>query len=220
MLAIRFPFSQQFVPLHAKRGDNMKAYSSVRAGIVLAATMVFSANVRAQAPGAPAVPAVAAPEPPAEIEVGRVAPDFTMQWADATGVRAAPVKLSDLRGKVVVLAFYPGDRTSGCTAELTKFRDEYATLFGKETVVVPISGDSLESHVSWSREMKFPFALGADDGLAVAKQYGSWIPGRTSASRTVFVIGKDGRILWRNLKFPALSENAYIELAAEVAKAQ
>jgi peroxiredoxin len=68
--------------------------------------------------------------------------------------------------------------------------------------------------------MKFPFALAADPGLTVAKQYGSWVPGRTSANRTVFVIGKDGRIVWRNLRFVALNEGAYTELAAEVAKAR
>ena len=68
--------------------------------------------------------------------------------------------------------------------------------------------------------MKFPFALASDTQLSVADQYGSHTPGRAYASRTVFVIGKDGRILWRNLKFGALNEGAYTELAAEVAKAQ
>jgi peroxiredoxin len=68
--------------------------------------------------------------------------------------------------------------------------------------------------------MKFPFALGVDSDLSLAKQYGSWAPGRKTSMRTVFVIGKDGTILWRNMRFPALSENAYSELAAEVAKAQ
>ena len=130
------------------------------------------------------------------------------------------LKLSDLRGKVVVLAFYPADRSSGCTAELTKFRDEYATLFGDGVVVVPISVDSIGSHASWAQEMKFPFALGSDPQLAVAKQYGSSNPARPYATRTVFIIGKDGKILWRNLKFPALNETAYAELAAEVAKAR
>ena len=196
-----------------------------------AATLLCATAVAAQGTSYPtttpttgpttAPAAVPAPlPPPAEIEVGRVAPDFTMEWADASGPRSKPVKLSELRGKVVVLAFYPGDRTSGCTAELTKFRDEYAKLFGGETVVIPISVDSIPSHVSWAQEMKFPFALASDTELAVAKQYGSWSPGRTSSTRTVFVIGKDGRILWRNLKFGALNENAYTELAAEVAKAQ
>ncbi len=162
----------------------------------------------------------AAPPPPAEIDLGKVAPDFTMDWADANGPIAKQLKLSDLRGKVVVLAFYPADRSSGCTAELTKFRDEYATLFGDGVVVVPISGDSIASHASWAQEMKFPFALGSDPQLLVAKQYGSSNPARPYASRTVFVIGKDGKILYRNLKFPALNEQAYTDLAAEIAKAR
>ncbi len=171
---------------------------------------------------APATPAAAPtpPPPPAEIEIGRIAPDFKMEWADASGPRAKPVSLADLRGKVVVLAFYPGDRTTACTAELSKFSDEYATMFGTNTVVVGISVDSLASHSSWAQEMNFPFALASDPELTVAKQYGSAHPTRHSTTRTVFVIGKDGRILWRNLKFPALNETAYTELAAEVAKAQ
>jgi peroxiredoxin len=186
------------------------------------ATVFISVVAAAQgvAPtAAPAGPPVA-PPPPAAIDIGKVAPDFTLPWADSTGARQAPVKLSSLRGKVVVLAFYPGDRTSGCTAELSKFRDEYGKMFGSNTVVVPISVDSIPSHASWAQDMKFPFALASDPQLTVADQYGSHTPGRTYASRTVFVIGKDGRILWRNLKFPALNEGAYTELAAEVAKAQ
>ena len=161
-----------------------------------------------------------APPPPPEIEVGQVAPDFTIEVADSAGIRSTPVKLSDLRGKVVVLAFYPADKSSGCTFQLTKFRDDYATIFGPETVVLPVSVDSLGTHASWAAEMKFPFALGTDTELTLAKQYGSFIPGRRTSTRTVFVIGKDGRILWRNLRFPALNEGAYTELAAEVAKAR
>ena len=183
-----------------------------------------SSTALAQAPATPA-PAGGAvqsqpPQPPPEIEIGKTAPDFTLEAADATGPLAKPIKLSDLRGKIVVLAFYPGDRTSGCTAELTKFRDEFATLFGEGTVVLGISKDDVASHASWAQEMKFPFALVSDPELTVAKQYGSWAPGRTSSTRTVFVIGRDGKILYRNLKFPALTETAYTELAAEVAKAR
>lgn len=197
---------------------------SKRPGIIIAASAFLAATASAQtAPGAsaPVLAVATAPAPPpAEIEIGRVAPDFTMEWADSAGVRASPVRLSSLRGKVVVLAFYPADRSSGCTAELIKFRDEHARLFGSKTVVVPISGDSITTHAAWAEEMKFPFALGADAGLAVAKQYGSYNSTRQTATRTVFVIGKDGRILWRSLKFPALNESAYTELAAEVARAQ
>ncbi len=149
-----------------------------------------------------------------------MAPDFTIDWADANGPGAKPIKLSELRGKVVVLAFYPADHSSGCTAQLTKFRDEYATMFGSKTVLLPISKDSVSTHAGWAQELKFPFLLASDPDLELAKKYGSYVPGRTYANRTVFVIGKDGRILWRNLKFGALTESAYTELAAEVAKAQ
>jgi len=179
-----------------------------------------SAQASAPAPATTTVTPPAAPPPPATIDIGRVAPDFTLAWADSIGARKTPLTLSSLKGKVVVLAFYPGDRTSGCTAELTKFRDEYSRMFGSNTVVIPISVDSIGSHASWAQDMKFPFALASDPQLTVAEQYGSHNPGRSFSSRTVFVIGKDGRILWRNLKFGALNEGAYAELAAEVAKAQ
>ncbi|MEO8193716.1 MAG: peroxiredoxin, partial [Gemmatimonadales bacterium] len=185
----------------------MSINSRITLGLsVVATTMIFAASASSQTTGTPAAPAAGTPAvapivppPPPEVDVGRMAPDFTMQWADSSGVRGTPFTLSKLRGKVVVLAFYPADRSSGCTAELIKFRDEYAKMFGGETVVIPISVDSLGSHASWAQEMKFPFALGTDPQLAVAKQYGSWNPAKTYASRTVFVIGKDGRILWRNL---------------------
>jgi peroxiredoxin Q/BCP len=161
---------------------------------------------------------------PTAPEVGSVAPDFTAPWADASGTRATPVRLSDLRGKVVVLAFYPLDRSSGCTAELHKFRDEYTKIFGpgagKDVVVLPISVDSLESHASWAKDDGFPFALVSDRDQTVAKLYGSTMPGRHFDSRTVFVIDKEGKITYRNLKFGALVEKAYTDLAAEVAKAK
>ena len=176
-------------------------------------------------PAPPAPPPAPAPASPmlttsSTLDVGHIAPDFGLPYADSLGPGSRSVTLSLLRGRVVVLAFYPGDRTSGCTAELTKFRDEYPKIFGKNTAVIAISVDSIASHASWAKEMRFPFVLASDTHLSVADLYGSHNPGRTFASRTVFVIGKDGRILWRNLKFSALNEAAYTELAAEVAKAQ
>ena len=173
-----------------------------------------SATQAGTAAAAAAGPAAAAPE------IGQPAPDFTAQWADASGVRATPVSLAALRGKVVVVAFYPKNRTSGCTAELTKFRDEHAKLFGSDVVVLPVSADSIASHVAWASEMKFPFALVSDPDLKVADLYGSHAPGRSAASRTVFVIGKDGNVAWRELKFNALNEDSYAALAAAVAKAR
>jgi len=193
----------------------MRTYrSSLLAAFALA---TLSAGVGAQS----ATQAGAAtPAAPAAPEVGQPAPDFTAAWADSAGARSAPVSLAALRGKVVVLAFYPKDRTSGCTAELTKFRDEHAKLFGDGVVVLPISADSIASHVAWASEMKFPFALVSDPQLSAADAYGSHSPGRATAGRTVFVVGKDGTIAWRDMKFNALNEESYAALAAAVAKAR
>ena len=188
--------------------------------LAILALLSLSAGLGAQSAtqaGSATPAAVAAPASP---EVGQAAPDFTAQWADASGARPAPVSLAALRGKVVVVAFYPKNRTSGCTAELTKFRDEHATLFGSDVVVLPVSADSIASHVAWSAEMKFPFALVSDPELRVADLYGSHAAGRPVASRTVFVIGKDGNVAWRELKFNALNEESYAALAAAVAKAR
>lgn len=189
------------------------------ATLSFALALAVPALVRAQSvtAGTPAPVAVAAPATP---EVGQLAPDFTADWTDASGARATPVTLSGLRGKVVVLAFYPKDRTSGCTAELSKFRDENARLFANDVVVLPISADSIASHVAWGSEMKFPFALVSDPSLSLATQYGSRMAGRPYANRTVFVIGKDGRIVYREMKFNALNEAAYADLAAAVAAAR
>ena len=185
--------------------------------VALAALCLSSAASAQTATQAGSAASAAAPAAP---EVGQAAPEFTAQWADASGVRATPVSLSALRGKVVVLAFYPKNRTSGCTAELTKFRDEHAKLFGDGVVVLPVSSDSVASHVAWASEMKFPFALVSDPDLKMADLYGSHAPGRSAASRTVFVIDKDGNVAWRELKFNALNEESYAALAAAVAKAR
>ena len=179
--------------------------------------MALSAGVGAQSAtqAGTATPAAAAAP-----EIGQPAPDFTAAWADGAGARSAPVNLSALRGKVVVIAFYPKDRTSGCTAELTKFRDEHAKLFGDGVIVLPISADSIASHVAWASEMKFPFALVSDPQLTVADAYGSHAADRSTAGRTIFVVGKDGNVAWRDLKFNALNEDSYAALAAAVAKAR
>lgn len=181
---------------------------------MLVALAAVPAAVRAQAPAAAPAPTMPAPE------VGQPAPDFTLAWADASGARATPVSLAAQKGKVVVVAFYPKDRTTGCTAELTKFRDEFDALFGRDVVVLPISVDSVATHVEWAREMQFPFPLVSDPQLTAAAAYGSHVAGRSTSGRTVFVIGRDGTIAWRDLRFNALNEGAYQALAAAVAKAR
>lgn len=151
--------------------------------------------------------------------VGVPAPDFSAMATDSTGAPSS-VSLSSLRGKVVVLAFYPADRSSGCTAELDKFRDEYKTLFGDNVVVLPTSIDSLASHASWAKESHFPFALIADTKSELATKYGSQGTTRPYFKRTVFVIGKDGKIAYADTRFNALAQEGYDKLAAEIAKAK
>lgn len=151
-------------------------------------------------------------------EVGAMAPDFTARAADQSGART--VSLKALRGQVVVVAFYPLDRSSGCTAELTKFRDEYSKIFGSGVTVLPVSEDSIQSHVGWAHDAHFPFTLVADKGGTIANAYGSMMTGRPYASRTVFVVGKDGRIVYREMHFGALDQHAYDALAAAIAKAK
>ena len=190
-------------------------FAVVRNAIV--ASFAFAASAAAQAQtGQPAAPA--APVVPA---AGEVAPDFTATATDSSG-KVIPVSLSALRGKVVVLAFYPLNRSSGCTAELNKFRDEYTTLFGDGVVVYPTSIDSLASHTSWAKEAKFPFAMISDTKSELATKYGSQGGTRPMFRRTVFVIGKDGKIAYSEPRFNALAQDGYDKLAAAIkaAKAQ
>ena len=86
--------------------------------------------------------------------------------------------------------------------------------------MLPISADSIPSHISWASDMKFPFGLISDPSLSTAELYGSRMPGRAMANRTTFVIGKDGKVAWRDMKFNALSEETYASLANAVAAAR
>jgi peroxiredoxin Q/BCP len=187
-------------------------HSSIRAAV--AASFVLASGVAAQMPSGQAM--AAAPATPA---VGEAAPDFAATATDSTG-KAIPVSLASLRGKVVVLAFYPLDRSTGCTAELSKFRDDYKTLFGDGVVVLPASVDSLGSHASWAKEAHFPFALIADSKSELATKYGSQGGTRPYFRRTVFVIGKDGKISYSDPRFNPLAQDGYDKLAAAVKTAR
>jgi len=154
-------------------------------------------------------------------EVGRRAPDFTLLWAGRDGVGSAesPYQLWRDRGKTVVIAFYPRDFTSGCTAEMRTFTDQYDTLFGDEVVVVGISADSLSTHSRFAASLGLPFRLLSDPGQKVARKYGS-SDNSGFPKRTVYVVGPDGRVTYRNLKFNALDPSHYAELGTAVKAAR
>jgi peroxiredoxin Q/BCP len=129
------------------------------------------------------------------IEEGTPAPDFTLQ-SDA----GESVTLSDLRGKPVVLYFYPRDDTPGCTKEACEFRDAYGEFRKRGAVVLGVSPDSEASHVKFRAKYDLPFTLLADPDHAVADLYGVWgekkYMGRTyfGVSRSTFVIAEDGTV--------------------------
>jgi peroxiredoxin Q/BCP len=153
---------------------------------------------------------------------GEMAPDFTIQWADGKGAKSEPLTLSKLRGQVVVLAFYPADFSSGCTIEMSKFRDDYQSIFGEGVTVLPISHDSLSTHTRWADSMHFQFSLGSDPASHVATLYGSQAsnPARPYFRRTIFVIGKDGKVVYSKPSFNVNAQTAYDDLAAAVASAK
>ncbi|HEY2979652.1 MAG TPA: thioredoxin-dependent thiol peroxidase [Anaerolineales bacterium] len=148
------------------------------------------------------------------ITAGMPAPDFEL--ADDTG---AVRKLSDFRGKPVVLYFYPEDDTPGCTKEACNFRDDYSEYEKAGVVILGVSPDSVESHVKFKMKYQIPFALLADPGHKVCELYGVWGPkkyvGREyeGVLRTTFLIGPDGRLL-RVFEKVRPSEHSHEVLAA------
>ena len=129
------------------------------------------------------------------IEEGKPAPDFEM-----TSDEGETVRLSDLRGKQVVLYFYPKDDTPGCTTQACGIRDAYGEFEREGAVVLGVSPDNEASHVKFKEKYHLPFTLLADEGHRVADEYGVWGPktymGRTyeGVERSTFVIDTDGTV--------------------------
>lgn len=151
--------------------------------------------------------------------VGSTAPDFTVRAITREGPMPAPITLSGLRGKTVVIAFFPKARTPGCTTQLTAYRDRYAALFhgGKDVVLLAVSTDSEGALLDWAREAGFPFALVSDADGSLGKAYGALTPGGLKfAKRLLFVVGPDGRVAYEAKPFRQNAEEAYTELAAAI----
>ncbi len=132
------------------------------------------------------------------LAVGSKAPDFTL--STETGKK---VKLSSLRGKNVVLVFYPGDDTLICRKQLCEFRDAWPDVRGQNVVVYGINPQSAESHREFRERYVFPFALLVDDGQKVAALYNS---DGGMVNRTVYLIGPDGKIRYARRGMPRPEE--------------
>ena len=129
------------------------------------------------------------------IEEGRAAPDFELQ-SDS----AETVKLSDFRGRPVVLYFYPKDDTPGCTTEACEFRDAFDVFRERGVEVLGVSPDDIASHQKFKTKHELPFTLLADPDHAVAEQYGVWgerkFAGKTymGIKRSTFIIDEEGKV--------------------------
>ncbi len=186
---------------------------------VIVLSMVTGSRLQAQAKdsskGPPTAVLVSGPD------VGRRAPAFQLPWANKDGIGPAdqPYDLSLDLGKTVVLAFYPRDFTDGATAEMRTFAEQYDSLFGPDVVVVGISTDSLATHRRFAASLDLPFRLLTDAGQRVARRYAthdrSGYP-----RRSVYVVGADGRVRYRNLRFNAHDPKHYAELGAAVRRAR
>lgn len=154
-------------------------------------------------------------------QVGRQAPDFTLPWAgrDGVGPAESPYQLWRDRGKTVVIAFYPRDFTNGGTAQMRAFTEQYDSLFAGDVIVVGVNGDSLTTHNRFAATLGVPFRLLSDPEQKVARKYGS-ADNSGYPKRSVFVVGPDGKVTYRNMRFNALDPRHYAELGAAVRAAR
>ena len=151
------------------------------------------------------------------VEPGTPAPDFELQ--SDTG---ETVRLSSLRGKPVVLYFYPKDHTSGCTTQACGIRDAWSEFERAGAVVLGVSPDDVASHESFRADYELPFTLLADPEHKVAEAYEVWAEksryGRTYMGivRSTFVIGPDGTVekVMRNVKPETHADDVLAFLAA------
>ncbi|HTY01125.1 MAG TPA: thioredoxin-dependent thiol peroxidase [Bacteroidota bacterium] len=143
------------------------------------------------------------------LEPGSKAPEFTLP---SNGGKR--VSLKDLRGKKVVLYFYPKDNTSGCTKEACDFRDHWDAVRKKGAVVIGVSADSPESHDKFAAKYELPFSLVSDEEKQILKSYGVWqkksLYGRSFMGivRTTYVIDERGVITH---VFPKVKVEGHVE---------
>ncbi|CAM3169835.1 thioredoxin-dependent thiol peroxidase [Paenibacillus lupini] len=137
------------------------------------------------------------------IEVGKKAPDFKLPASNGE-----TVKLSDYRGKKVVIYFYPKDNTPTCTQQACDFRDAYPAMADSNTVVLGISSDPVKSHEKFIGKQGLPFLLLSDEEHKVCEKYGVWqmkkLYGREymGVVRSTFLINEKGKLVreWRGVK--------------------
>ncbi len=145
----------------------------------------------------------------AEVKELQPAPDFTLPAIGSNDVvKNGQVHLAELKGKTIVLYFYPKDDTPGCTAEACSFRDANHVMQKRGIVVLGVSADDIPSHQKFADKYGLPYPLLADTDTTVSQLYGVWkeknYAGKTymGVNRETFLIDKDGivRKVWPKVK--------------------
>ena len=132
------------------------------------------------------------------LPVGATAPDFTLP--DQLG---HTVKLADMRGRNVVLVFYPGDDTPGCTKQLCEFRDQWSAVKARGAEIFGVNPQSAAKHEKFREKFHFQFPLLVDEGQKVAARFHA---NGLIVKRTVYVIGPDGKIRFGKRGMPKPAE--------------
>lgn len=149
-------------------------------------------------------------------DVGRPAPDFTLDGSDGTDAGRRPYSLSDYRGQVVVLVFYPGDNTSVCTRQLNAYSEGIESFEAVGAQVLAISPQSVASHDDFAcKQGGFAFPLLADTDKVVGESYGILGP-LGFYRRSVFVVDADGIVRYAHRAIAGLSFRSTEEIVAAI----
>ncbi|MBU8609567.1 thioredoxin-dependent thiol peroxidase [Bacillus pumilus] len=151
------------------------------------------------------------------IEVGQQVPEIEL-----TGDNGEKVKLSDFKGKHIVLYFYPKDMTPGCTTEACDFRDRHQSFAELDAVIIGVSPDSQDKHQKFKEKHDLPFLLLVDDEQKLSEAFRVWKLKKNfgkeymGVERSTFLINKEGTLVkeWRKVKVKDHVEEALAELKA------
>ena len=136
------------------------------------------------------------------LAIGTEAPDFSL-----ASHRGQAVHLADLRGnRRALLVFYPKDDTPGCTAQLCAIRDNFAALGEYDVTPFGINADGIDAHAAFAEGQHYQFDLLVDEHLEVARSYEAATEGSATPQRTVYIVGRDGRIIFAQRGAPSPSE--------------
>jgi len=142
------------------------------------------------------------------LQPGDIAPDFHTIAVGGSHGEAQSISLSSLRGKIVILYFYPKDDTPGCTTQACALRDNHTAILAKGALIYGVSIDSPASHAKFIAKHQLPFPLLSDESRSIVEAYGVWVEksmyGKKymGTERTTFVIGPDGLIRAIHRKIP------------------